>query len=342
VRTSQLTALVRQEILDRVAKGDNNPGAWITERFSVTRRTASGWLSKLVADGALSASGSTRKSYLLGTKFKISFWVPLKNLDENQLWLDRVEPYTRSLPANVRGICQHGFTEMVNNAHDHSGGTKLRVSVVFNETDVTMFVLDDGVGIFKKIQDSLGLPDPRQSLLELSKGKFTSDPANHSGEGIFFSSRMFDLFLIVANDLAFTHNVARKNDVLLDFEDANPNGTGVLMKIARNSQRKTNDIFLQFAPADELSFDRTEIPMRMAKIGDENLVSRSQAKRVLQRFDRFKIVNLDFSGVTEIGQAFADEIFRVYARAHPGTEIGYTNATREVESMILRALNSDR
>jgi hypothetical protein len=343
VRTSQMTTAVRSEILDRVAKGDNNPGAWITERFAVTRRTASSWLSKLVVEGALSSSGSTRKSYLLGTKFTISFSVPLKNLDENQLWIERVEPYARSLAANVRNICHHGFTEMANNAHDHSGGKTLFVIIKFDEISFTMMIRDDGVGIFKKIQVLLGLPDPRQSLLELSKGKFTSDPANHSGEGIFFTSRMFDIYMIVANDLVFTHNVKRQVDLLLDLEDGiDSSGTRIVMKIARNSQRKTNDIFQQFAPATELSFDRTVIPMRMAKIGDENLVSRSQAKRVLQRFDRFKFVNLDFSGITEIGQAFADEIFRVYARAHPETEIGYTNSTRDVESMILRALNADR
>ncbi len=37
------------------------------------------------------------------------------------------------------------------------------------------------------------------------------------------------------------------------------------------------------------------------------------------RFERFQTVVLDFTGVEEIGQDFADEVFRVFQRAHPAT-----------------------
>jgi hypothetical protein len=340
MRRSQLDKLVRQEIVGRVAAGDSNPGAWLTSQFSVTRRTASGWLSKLVSEGYLSSSGSTRKRYFLGTKVSNAFLVPLSPLDENQLWIDRIEPFVRSLPANVRNICHYGFTEMVNNAHDHSNGTNLFIQVELDENRVEISVWDNGIGIFKKIQLALKLTDLRQSLLELSKGKFTSDPANHSGEGIFFTSRIFDDFKIVANGLAFSHDSNVPVDYLFEV-DGGRSGTLVIMKIARDSKREVNDVFQKFAPAEELVFDRTVIPMRMARLGTENLVSRSQAKRVLQRCERFKIVILDFSDVNEIGQGFADEIFRVYARAHPEIEIGYENASNNVESMIIRAQRSD-
>jgi hypothetical protein len=45
--------------------------------------------------------------------------------------------------------------------------------------------MDHGVGIFEKIMKHFNLADAREALLELSKGKLTSDPRNHSGEGIF-------------------------------------------------------------------------------------------------------------------------------------------------------------
>ena len=57
-------------------------------------------------------------------------------------------------------------------------------------------------------------------------------------------------------------------------------------------------------PLDDYSFAKTVVPVRLAKIGDENLVSRSQAKRLLQRVDRFRCVVLDFDQVGSIGQAF--------------------------------------
>ena len=76
----------------------------------------------------------------------------------------------------------------------------------------------------------------------------------------------------------------------------------------------------------------------LAQLGDEQLISRSQAKRLIARFERFKSVILDFKGVNEIGQAFSDELFRVYRLAHPAIEIAPVNMTPQVEQMWLRAV----
>jgi hypothetical protein len=46
---------------------------------------------------------------------------------------------------------------------------------------------------------------------------------------------------------------------------------------------------------------------------------------------------LDFTGVTTIGPAFADEIFRVFAREHPNVEIVPIHAVTEIQQMIRRA-----
>lgn len=45
---------------------------------------------------------------------------------------------------------------------------------------------------------------------------------------------------------------------------------------------------------------------------------------------------LDFAGIEDIGQAFADELFRVYALAHPQLELVPLNMTAQVERMWLR------
>ena len=80
--------------------------------------------------------------------------------------------------------------------------------------------------------------------------------------------------------------------------------------------------------------------LRLAQHEGEKLVSRSQAKRVAHRFERFKRVELDFSGIEEIGQAFADEMFRVFATAHPGIRITPINTSPVVAQMIRRALSA--
>jgi hypothetical protein len=55
---------------------------------------------------------------------------------------------------------------------------------------------------------------------------------------------------------------------------------------------------------------------------------------VLARVDLFKTVIFNFEGVPTIGQAFADEIFRVFARAHPDIEIRWSRANSEVKRII--------
>ena len=78
----------------------------------------------------------------------------------------------------------------------------------------------------------------------------------------------------------------------------------------------------------------TVVPVKLAKMGHENLVSRSQAKRVLLRLENFKTVIFDFDEVDKIGQEFADEIFRVNQNKHLDISLEYENVSLEVEKMI--------
>ena len=82
------------------------------------------------------------------------------------------------------------------------------------------------------------------------------------------------------------------------------------------------------------------VPVRLALYEGERLVSRSQAKRILNRVERFRYVILDFEGVDTIGQAFADEVFRVFANRHPEISIMAANESEQIGRMINRALSS--
>ena len=86
-----------------------------------------------------------------------------------------------------------------------------------------------------------------------------------------------------------------------------------------------------------MAFNKTVVPVKLAQYGDESLVSRSQAKRLLARVDRFQTVIMDFKDVETIGQSFADEIFRVFQRQHPEITLFAVNTSEEVAGMITRA-----
>ena len=68
----------------------------------------------------------------------------------------------------------------------------------------------------------------------------------------------------------------------------------------------------------------------------EHLVSRSIARRILSNIEKFKVIFLDFNGVKIIGQAFADEIFRVFKKKHKEITILPINMNEEVKFMIKR------
>jgi len=244
------------------------------------------------------------------------------------------------LPDNVVDIWSYCFTEMFNNAIDHSSGK--RVMVVIAKTAVTtqIHIYDDGEGIFKKIQRELNLLDESHAVLELSKGKLTTDPLRHTGEGIFFSSRMVDDYKILSGKTFFSHDHTNDDDWIMERQKLQT-GTSVFMKIKNNTSRTLKKVFDQFTSEETYSFNKTIIPVRLVQYEDELLVSRSQAKRLLSRVDRFKTVILDFDGIKEIGQAFADEIFRVFSSKNKEIQLVHVNANKDVEQMIVRALLND-
>ena len=84
-------------------------------------------------------------------------------------------------------------------------------------------------------------------------------------------------------------------------------------------------------------YDEEHVPLRLATFGDESLISRSSGRRVLSRAEKFDEVTLDFSGIRTVGQAFADEIFRVFQRNHPEVILRPINANTQITSMISRA-----
>jgi anti-sigma regulatory factor (Ser/Thr protein kinase)/uncharacterized protein (DUF1330 family) len=334
------TLKIRQFILANVSAHPGDIAALTAERFSVSRQSASKHLQALERLGLLEATGRTRaREYRLRSFQEEEFTIEnVPEAEEDVVWRQRVAPLLDGLPSNVIAICHFGFTEMFNNVIDHSESPDALITVKQNAEQLEIAILDSGVGIFNKLQQEFGLHDPRHALLELLKGKLTSDPARHTGEGIFFTSRMFDEFTIYSSDLFFARRNL-KDDWFMKTEarQAFP-GTVVELMITTSTTRTPQQIFDEYADIEsDYTFTRTHVPVFLAQHGEELLVSRSQAKRLLARFDRFDVIVLDFKGIASIGQAFADEVFRVFAKAHPHVEIVPANMSSQVERMVRRS-----
>ena len=306
----------------------------VQEKFNLSRTAILRYMRNLEEENQIEIEGSTkdRKYSIIPIHTIKHIYEVQEALAEDKIWRDDFLPSLGTVKKNVLDICNYGFTEIFNNALEHSEGTNILARVTLWIDQIEIMILDDGVGIFNKIQRKYHLDDQQHAILELSKGKMTTEPDSHTGEGIFFTSKMFDSFFMVSGKLGFTCQKGFEFNLLAETEK-DIKGTNVKMEISSMSEKTEKSIFAQYG-TDEYRFDQTIVPVKLARYGSENLISRSQAKRLLAHLDGFKVVRLDFRGVTEIGRAFADEIFRVFVRTHPGTEIVPINGSKKIGQII--------
>jgi anti-sigma regulatory factor (Ser/Thr protein kinase) len=326
-------------IVEAVAEDAADVARRAAERFGLTRQAVNQQIRRLTAADVLRARGHTRsRTYSLATlrRAKHTYAVG-PELDEGAVWRDGVAPLLADLPENVRNISHYGVTEMVRNAQDHSGSANVTVSVLCTAAAAAITVADEGVGVFRKIRDAARLVDERHALLELHKGRLTTDPASHTGDGVFFTARMFDEFVIRSGQLALTHR-RRSEDWSVEEQPA-ITGTRVSMKIRPWARQTDRAVFASHAVEHgDFGFQRTHVMVALAQ--DDRLISRSQAQRLMARLEGFAEVVLDFKGVTFVGPAFADEIFRVFRAVHPRVTLVAMHAAEDVERMIRRAENA--
>lgn len=331
---------IRAFILNQVDGHESDIANLTAGQFGITRQAVHLHLKALEKDGALVSEGRTRGKVYRRSATEVE--LPTDGLTEDDVYLKHVKPVLVDLPANVLSICEYGVTEMVNNVIDHSGSDTVRLVIHATADEIYVSVIDMGVGIFRKIRSECDLDDVKLAVFELTKGKLTTDPDRHTGEGIFFTSRMFDHFSISSYELYLGHKRDGNDWLFNDPEEDNPHnlGTIVTMRIHPASTHTTDEVFSRYATSqDDYAFNKTHILVELAKAGEESFVSRSQAKRIVARLDTFKEVVLDFVNVDEVGPAFADEIFRVWASQHLDTALVPINMVEQVTKMWRRALS---
>ena len=336
--TRQRGRLIRSYIAERIDSDSQEVVRETARKFGISRQAVNKHLRRLVTAGHVAIQGTTRsRRYTLTIIDRQTIVLKLATTtDENQVWRQQIVPCFPELPSNAMDIWAYGFQEMLNNAIDHSSGTNVAIDIKCTTISTEITILDDGYGIFRKIKDSLSLEDDRHAVFELSKGKLTTDPENHTGEGIFFTSRMFDEFTIDSGSVYFSH-ISPAEEYWVFENDEHASGTRIHMKLSNRTKRTPKEVFDELSGDGDYGFTRTVVPVDLVRYGNDALVSRSQARRVLMRLDRFDTVILNFKNVEQVGQGFADEVFRVFARAHPDIELIPIDANPQVTAMIRRA-----
>lgn len=341
-------------INDRILQLAKNLGVFTTPQIvrafegKFSRQYIARHIAKLVAEGKLIKHGATRgATYALPEHAselgnRIAKRLTREGLKEHEAFdeLQDQAPFLQQLPENLRSIFYYAFSEMLNNAIDHSQSKHVEVSVERSDGTLMFTVNDFGIGVFRNVMQQRGLKTELDAIQDLLKGKLTTQPKAHSGEGIFFTSRIADLFLLES----FGYRLRVDNrlpDVFIEEVPARKQGTRVRFEISANTEKHLNDVFAKYqTDPTEYAFDTTEVRIKLYTLGTIH-ISRSQARRVTAGLEKFKRAVLDFDQVPTIGQAFADEIFRVFANQHPGIELIPENANEPVLFMIGRVRQSE-
>lgn len=338
------TALIQDAILESIHQNAGRVHvSALSQQFDVSPQSIYANLKKLSANQIIrpiEGTGRQKRFELVETAIlEQSF--PTSGLNEDSVFSRYLRSLSESVPKIAYDAFSFVFLEMLNNAIDHSGSEYVHIHVSETAYELICMIADDGVGIFSKIQRELGLDEKKYAILELAKGKFTTEPKSHTGEGIFFSSKIADSFIILSDGLAFVGTGMRLGpdqlSVLLDLPGSNNPGTSVRFSICKNRTRTMQAVFAEYTERpDDYGFNRTVVPVRLLEYGEKNpiFISRSQARRLIIRFERFKNVVLDYSGIDQIGQGFADEVYRVFQNAHPDCLLITINANEAVRRMI--------
>ena len=329
---------VLQYMLKLIAANDSKLVAKTLDAFEgvVSKSTIYNYLAELCENKIIKKSGS---SYELVNNIYQFVYENDGSLGEDRIFERDIESKLLNLPKNVFSAWRYAFTEMMNNAIEHSSATTINVTIFRNVLKTSIVIADNGKGIFNNIREYVKNEKNEDLTLKecaalLFAGKFTTAKSMHSGEGIFFTSHLMDSFKIISDGVVFTRN----NFDDTNFEANSNDSTTVVMELNNNSNKTTREVFNRFSDVDE-GFIKTQIPIAHIFSGT-GPVSRSEARRLGELIVKFKEVDLDFINVEEVGQAFVHELFIVWQRNNPDVKLNILNACGDVDFMIRRVKNT--
>lgn len=259
---------IKKLILEKLKKNGEVKSSEIVEETGFSRTYINRFLRELREEGVLTLVGKANKArYIPVTKEKITKVrksrkkihriLNNKDIQEDEVFseIEKKTGITESLPNNVLNILRYAFTEMLNNAIEHSDSEKIEIKMQRREKNVMFEVKDRGIGIFNNIKEKKKLKTEMVAIQDLIKGKQTTMPESHSGEGIFFTSKAGDVLTIQSSKKKVVFDNLKEDIYLRDVKYTE--GTRVVFSIGINSDKNLNEIFKRFT--DELyEFSKTE------------------------------------------------------------------------------------
>lgn len=339
---------IKHLIISKIKNNKKVTVSEITKETGFSRVYIHRFFKSFVEEGLIVKVGhANRAVYVLATdssikeaKQSILFFnrtFKIRGIEEDQVFnlIKKETGIFEDISANVCRIVEYAFTEMLNNAMEHSKSEDVKIMMKRENGLIRFDVIDKGIGIFENIIHARHLRSVEEAIQDLLRGKQTTLPEEHSGEGIFFTRRAGDIFIIKSSQKELFFDNKIDDFTIMTIKPVL--GTRVIFTISEKSSKNLSDIFKNYTN-ESYEFSTTEVMVRLYREGGSRVfVSRSQAKRILYGLDIFKIIILDFKDIDAIGQGFADEIFRVWQKSHKNIDIRIINTNEDIEFMIRRA-----
>lgn len=322
---------IRPVIDDLLAEWGSIANRNVVAVTGATRQAVHGQLQGMVEAGELVREGAGRSVRYRSVHPRRRFRYELAGLDEDRVWSEvRSEvPELAALPQVAERALHTAVVELVDNAISHSRGKWVQVSFRKAHDRLILEVSDDGEGIFDHLAHVNELDDSMEALQQLTKGKLTTLPAEHTGEGLFLLSKIADFFEVESGGLLWMVD-NEIDDVGISSAHVRP-GTRVRFEVDAGTDTSLESVFAQSSEAFELS--RRRVVVKLFETGNRFL-SRSEAKRLLTGLGRFRNVIVDFNGVKAVGQGFVDEMFRVWPSRHPHTRLHPVNMVPPIAFIV--------
>ena len=333
---------IKRYMLEKIRLDDAEFVQKTCYNFQISVTTVKRYIHECLEKDVLLVDSELKSGYRL-QKTEYSFQYSAKDkVNEDDIYYGDISPLLQDISEEAKRIWRYAFMEMMNNAIEHSACDNIYCRVARDVLYTEITITDDGIGIFRNVQNYLTTELGRKvtyedALTELYKGKLTTASQNHSGEGIFFSSKSLDEFAIWSDNALYVQGVQERkkfvqSHLIAYYTRLQSIGTAVMMKLYNQTKRQLGEVFDMFAPIEE-GFVKTRIPIKEVCTQGQPM-ARSQARKLLWRLEQFRQVELDFAEVDFMGQGFADEMFRVFKDRHPEIEIIPINACPRVLGMI--------
>jgi anti-sigma regulatory factor (Ser/Thr protein kinase) len=333
---------IRPIIDDLLAEWGSIANRNVVATTGATRQAVHAQLQRMVRDGELVRQGAGRSVRYRGVHPRRRFRYQLDGLDEDRVWREvRNEvPELDDLPEAAERALHTAVVELVDNAVAHSRGKRVEVSFRKAHDRLIVEVFDDGEGIFDHLAHENELDDSLEALRQLTKGRLTTLPREHTGEGLFLLSKIADFFEVESGGLLWMVD-NEIDDVGIASAHVRP-GTRVRFEVDVGTDTSLESVFAQSSEAFELS--RRRVVVKLFESGNRFL-SRSEARKLLAGLGRFRNVVVDFRGVDAVGQGFVDEMFRVWPSRHHDTRLHPVNMVPPIAFLVehgRKAAEADR